>query len=75
LVEKKQELVYTIMKVKFQFIIMKNSSTKFIPILSKIKLDYETAITTAIFDGKKYANGNKAKEALIRLPFPRFSGH
>lgn len=31
-----------------------------------MKDSIETAITTAMFDGKKYENGEKAKEALIR---------
>lgn len=35
-------------------------------ILIQIKLDFDHAITTANFDGKKYVNGYKAKEALIR---------
>ena len=35
-------------------------------ILKNIKSDFDTAITTARFNGNKYANGNKAKEALIR---------
>jgi len=35
-------------------------------ILRKIKTDFDKAITTACFDGNSYANGNKAKEALIR---------
>lgn len=35
-------------------------------ILKQIKVDYDTAITTARFNGNKYANGHKAKEALIR---------
>lgn len=35
-------------------------------VLQKIKKDYENAITTAKFNGAKYSNGNKAKEALIR---------
>jgi hypothetical protein len=35
-------------------------------ILKKIKSDFDEAITTARFNGKTYANGNKAKEALIR---------
>src|SRR3989338_6426598 len=35
-------------------------------ILEKIKVDFDTAITTARFNGKKYRNGHKAKEALIR---------
>jgi len=34
-------------------------------ILKNIKSDFDTAITTARFNGKKYANGNKAKGALI----------
>jgi len=45
---------------------MKNSSTKIISTLNKIKLDYENAIKTATFSGKKYSDGNEAKEALIR---------
>lgn len=35
-------------------------------ILLQIKNDFDRAITTARFNGNKYANGNKAKEALIR---------
>lgn len=35
-------------------------------ILLQIKRDFDRSITTAKFNGKKYANGNKAKEALIR---------
>lgn len=35
-------------------------------ILTKIKTDFDNAITTAQFNGNRYANGNKAKEALIR---------
>jgi hypothetical protein len=35
-------------------------------ILLQIKNDFERAITTAQFNGNTYANGNKAKEALIR---------
>jgi len=35
-------------------------------ILLKIKTDFDTAITTARFNDNTYANGNKAKEALIR---------
>src|SRR3990167_9758392 len=35
-------------------------------ILLQIKNDYDRAITTARFNGNTYANGNKAKEALIR---------
>lgn len=35
-------------------------------ILKKIKTDFDSTITTARFNGKSYANGNKAKEALIR---------
>lgn len=35
-------------------------------ILLQIKHDYDLAITTACFNGNTYANGNKAKEALIR---------
>ena len=35
-------------------------------ILKNIKVDFDTAITTARFNGNRYANGNKAKEALIR---------
>ena len=35
-------------------------------ILKQIKVDYDTAITTARFNGNRYANGHKAKEALIR---------
>ncbi|NTW89752.1 MAG: restriction endonuclease [Candidatus Moranbacteria bacterium] len=36
------------------------------PILCQIKNDFERTITTSTFNGKRYANGNKAKEALIR---------
>lgn len=35
-------------------------------ILEKIKVDFDTAIIAARFNGKKYRNGHKAKEALIR---------
>lgn len=35
-------------------------------ILLQIKTDFDRAITTACFNGNTYANGNKAKEALIR---------
>lgn len=35
-------------------------------ILKIIKGEFDKAITTARFNGKKYSNGNKAKEALIR---------
>ncbi|KKQ87341.1 MAG: hypothetical protein UT09_C0017G0028 [Parcubacteria group bacterium GW2011_GWF2_38_8] len=35
-------------------------------VLEKIKNDFDIAITTARFNGKKYRNGHKAKEALIR---------
>lgn len=35
-------------------------------ILRKIKSEFDGAISTAQFNGNKYANGNKAKEALIR---------
>jgi len=35
-------------------------------ILLQIKTDYDRAIVTARFNGNTYANGNKAKEALIR---------
>jgi hypothetical protein len=35
-------------------------------ILLQIKTDFDRAITTARFNGNTYANGNKAKEALIR---------
>jgi hypothetical protein len=35
-------------------------------ILKNIKVDYDTAITTARFNGNRYADGHKAKEALIR---------
>lgn len=35
-------------------------------ILLQIKIDFDRAITTARFNGNTYANGNKAKEALIR---------
>jgi len=35
-------------------------------ILLQIKTDFDRAIKTAKFNGKHYANGNKAKEALIR---------
>ena len=35
-------------------------------ILTNIKSDFDTAITTRRFNGNRYANGNKAKEALIR---------
>ena len=35
-------------------------------VLKKIKKEFETAIKTAEFNGNKYDNGNKAKEALIR---------
>lgn len=38
----------------------------FIKILKKIKFEYEKAIKTAVFNGQRYENGNKAKEALIR---------
>jgi len=34
-------------------------------VLKKIKTDFDTAITTAQFNGKSYANGSKAKTALI----------
>lgn len=34
--------------------------------LKRIKVDLERAITTAIFNGNPYLNGNKAKKALIR---------
>jgi hypothetical protein len=34
--------------------------------LKNIKDSFDTAITTASFNGKNYDNGNKAKEALIR---------
>lgn len=35
-------------------------------ILLQIKIDFDKAIKTAQFNGNTYANGNKAKEALIR---------
>lgn len=35
-------------------------------ILIRIKKEFETAITTAKFNGANYSNGQKAKEALIR---------
>ncbi|MEN3190479.1 MAG: hypothetical protein ABDK78_06130 [Atribacterota bacterium] len=35
-------------------------------ILRQIKIDFDKAILSAQFNGKSYANGNKAKEALIR---------
>lgn len=35
-------------------------------ILLQVKTDFDCAITTARFNGNIYANGNKAKEALIR---------
>ena len=35
-------------------------------ILKQIKVNYDTAITTARFNGNRYTNGHKAKEALIR---------
>lgn len=35
-------------------------------ILRQIKIDFDRAILSAQFNGKSYANGNKAKEALIR---------
>ena len=35
-------------------------------VLLRIKKDFDNAITTARFNGNTYANGNKAKEALIR---------
>jgi len=35
-------------------------------VLKHIKKDFEAAVRTAKFNGKKYQNGNKAKEALIR---------
>jgi len=35
-------------------------------ILRQIKIDFDGAILSAQFNGKSYANGNKAKEALIR---------
>ncbi len=35
-------------------------------ILKKIKVEFEKTIITAKFNDKKYGNGNKAKEALIR---------
>lgn len=35
-------------------------------ILIKIKKEFDEAITTAVFNGNEYLNGNKAKEALIR---------
>lgn len=34
--------------------------------LKRIKVEFEEAITTAVFDYKQYSNGNRAKEALIR---------
>lgn len=40
--------------------------TNFSKILSRIKIDYESCITSRSFNGKTYANGGKAKEALIR---------
>lgn len=35
-------------------------------ILKKVKEDFDKCITTSCFNGASYANGNKAKEALIR---------
>ena len=35
-------------------------------LLLQIKDEYESAIKRAVFNGQKYADGNKAKEALIR---------
>jgi len=35
-------------------------------VVSHIKNDYENAVKTAQFNGNNYANGAKAKEALIR---------
>jgi hypothetical protein len=35
-------------------------------VLTKVKVDFDLAITTARFNGNKYENGHKAKEALIR---------
>ena len=34
--------------------------------LKTIKLEFDAAIKTAMFNGKNYTNGNRAKEALIR---------
>lgn len=45
---------------------MSSSLNEFIEILTRIKHEYEDSIKTSIFNGKKYNNGNKAKEALIR---------
>lgn len=35
-------------------------------VLKRIKVEFERAITTAVFNGKLYDNGNSAKQALIR---------
>jgi len=45
---------------------MSSSLDEFIKILTRIKSEYENSIKTSIFNGEKYDNGNKAKEALIR---------
>lgn len=45
---------------------MSSSRSEFIAILTKIKHEYENSIKTSTFNGEKYDNGNKAKEALIR---------
>lgn len=45
---------------------MSSSLNEFIEILTRIKREYEDSIKTSVFNGEKYDNGNKAKEALIR---------
>lgn len=45
---------------------MTTPSHRFIPVLNRIKSEYENAIKTATFNGNSYTNGNKAKEAFIR---------
>jgi len=35
-------------------------------ILRQVKIDFDCAISSSLFNRKKYENGNKAKEALIR---------
>ena len=35
-------------------------------ILIRLKKEFEDTITTAVFNGERYSNGQKAKERLIR---------
>ncbi|MEK6646274.1 MAG: hypothetical protein AABY84_06345 [Candidatus Firestonebacteria bacterium] len=45
---------------------MKRTTSQFIEILATIKTEFERCITKKTFNGKKYKNGNEAKNAYIR---------